>query len=82
MNILLKRDLTNITKKNKNMKIKKLNEEISIDDEKSINRINKLMNFLYHLDDDSKVSAGDIFGYIKGYFDEDAEPDDEIEVFD
>lgn len=66
MNIVLKRDLTNITKKNKKMKIKKFNEEISIDDEKSINRINKLMNFLYHLDDDSKVSAGD----------------DEIEVFD
>lgn len=47
-------------------------------------RIDKLIIFLDKLSDDNvdaKVSAGDVLGYIQGYCDITAEPEDEIEVF-
>jgi hypothetical protein len=44
-------------------------------------RINKLVNFLEDLDDEAKVSAGDVLGYIMGWADIYASPEDEIEIF-
>ena len=48
------------------------------------NRIDKLINFLDEISNenpDIKVSAGDVFGYICGYMDASADPEDEIEIF-
>ena len=68
------------------MKIKKLNEMTNFNDkiqetDEVIDRINKLVDFLDSCGD-SKVSAGDVMGYICGYMDVTAEPEDEIEIFD
>lgn len=46
-----------------------------------LDRINKLVDFLDEYDE-SKVSAGDVMGYICGYFGKDDLPEDEIETFD
>ena len=48
-------------------------------------RIEKLVVFLSDVSNenfDMKVSAGDVMGYICGYFDLTSEPNDEIETFD
>ena len=44
-------------------------------------RVDKLVHFLDSLDDEAKVSAGDILGYIMGWVDKTSPPEDEIEVF-
>jgi len=46
-----------------------------------LDRINKLVDFLDECDE-SKVSAGDVMGYICGYVDITSDPEDEIETFD
>lgn len=57
-----------------------INEEVENSPE-LIDRINKLVDFLDNLSDDAKVSAGDVMGYICGYFGKNDMPEDEIEVF-
>ena len=44
-------------------------------------RVDKLISFLDNLDDDAKISAGDVLGYLKGWVDITSPPEDEIEVF-
>ena len=48
-------------------------------DAKKEERIKKLVKFLDSLPDETYVSAGDVMGYIEGYFGENDEPEDEIE---
>jgi hypothetical protein len=46
-------------------------------------RIKKLLDFLDDITEGGEemyVSAGDVYGYLNGYFDEDASPEDEIET--
>jgi len=43
-------------------------------------RMSKLIDFLYE-NGESKVCAGDLYGYICGYIDITSDPEDEIEIF-
>jgi hypothetical protein len=45
-------------------------------------RLEMLINFLNeNSDNDEKISAGDLLGYICGYMDVSASPEDEIDIF-
>lgn len=61
-------------------RIKKFNENLELGTE-VLSRVNKLVDFLDTLPEDAKISAGDTYGYIMGFFGEDDKPEDEIEVF-
>jgi len=61
-------------------KINDINENNKIQHTSGLmNRINLLVEFLDNLgDDDMYVSAGDVMGYICGYFGDGDSPEDEI----
>jgi hypothetical protein len=76
--------------KNRIQRFGQFNENLNISDvinskiqetDGLLERINKLVDFLDECDE-SKVSAGDVMGYICGYVDITSEPEDEIESFD
>ncbi len=49
-----------------------------------LEKLKKLIKFLDDITDineDIRISAGDLLGYLKGYFDDDCNPKDEIETF-
>jgi endo-1,4-beta-mannosidase len=68
--------------KNENLDLSDVSESKINNPSNLMDRVNKLVEFLDTLDDDTKVSAGDIMGYICGYFGDDDLPEDEIETFD
>ena len=61
--------------------INKPNVQIKFAEEIESSRIDKLISFLDGLDDDAKISAGDLLGYLQGWVDTTSPPEDEIEVF-
>jgi hypothetical protein len=68
------------------MKIRKINESLcNLSDDDLLKRTKILIDFLDTVsdeNDEAKVIAGDVMGYLCGYVDITSPPEDEIEVFD